>query len=132
MKLKPKWKWLCALAAATLFAAPAFSQDPIYAPTFQWTPPSEFESGAALDPQTDLMEFRLYCTPTILMQTIVQLAPPYSWTAPGGLFPPGDYTCEMTAVASAANGGLESGPSNSASVTVSPDRPAPIVIFTIS
>lgn len=125
----PNWcKWLCVLAAA-LLAAPAFGDLP-FAPRFQWEAPTEFEDGTALDPIADLKEFRLYCDPTIVMQTI-PIDPPYEWQAPAGMFPPGDYSCYMTAVASDDHGGLESGPSNTKTFTVEQARPAPIIIFEI-
>lgn len=100
-----------------------------FAPFFQWTGPTEFVSGAPLDPLTDLSEYRLYCPsgPTVPTQTIPNTD--NSFQAPGGMFPPGTYTCHMTAVDLA---GDESVPSNDKTFTVLADRPGPIVIFEVN
>jgi len=100
-----------------------------FAPLFTWVPPSEFVSGASLDPLTDLSEYRLYCPvgPTVPTQTISNTD--NSFQAPPGMFPSGDYECHMTAISVA---GDESTPSNTKLFTVTPDRPGPIVIFEVN
>lgn len=102
--------------------------DDIYAPRFTWEPPTEFVSGHRLDPAVDLVEFRLYCTPQLDGAPIVLEHTDAEWQAPNRLFPPGDYACYMTSLATT---GIESDPSNTAEFTVSPDRPRPTVLFVL-
>lgn len=100
-----------------------------YAPFFTWTGPTTFVSGAALDPLTDLSEYRLYCPsgPTVPTQTLPNTN--NSFQPPTGMFPPGDYSCHMTAV---ALDGSESDPSPTTQFTVVADRPGPVVIFEVN
>jgi len=100
-----------------------------YAPEFCWDGPIAFVSGAPLDPLTDLSEYRLYCPsgPTVPTQTLPN--EDNCFQAPTGMFPPGDYTCHMTAV---GLNGEESDPSNDKTFTVVADRPGPIVIFEVN
>lgn len=112
-----------------LILLPGLAWSSEYAPLFQWTPPSEFVSGAPLDPLTDLSEYRLYCPvgPTVPTQTLSNTN--NSFQAPFGMFPSGDYECHMTAVDTI---GSESVASNTKLFTVTPDRPGPIVIFEVN
>jgi len=100
-----------------------------FAPLFQWTGPTEFVSGRALDPDTDLSAYKLYCPvgPTVATQTLPNTD--NTFQAPFGMFPAGNYECYMTAVDLA---GGESDPSNTKAFPVLADRPGPVVIFEVN
>lgn len=83
--------------------------------TVTWTPPSTFEDGSALDPATDLAEYRFYCD-----TTQVYTAPNIATTIVMTDFRP--QPCDLHATAVAIWGG-ESGMSNV--VAVDGLRPRP-------
>ena len=114
------------ILTAMLLPALALADLP-YQPTLRWEGPTEWVSGAPLDPATDLLEYRLYCE-GFEGTTETFPADGNEWTAPPRVFAAGEHTCYMTAV---ALDGSESDPSNTRTFEVATDRPAPMVIFEV-
>ena len=109
-----------------MFPALAVAELP-FQPVFQWEGPTEFVSGAPLDPAKDLSEFRLYCDGSA-ESTEALPNEGNAWEAPVGFFSEGEHTCQMTAV---SLNGEESEPSNSQTFVIGKDRPRPIVTFEV-
>ena len=111
----------------------AFAELP-YSATFKWQPPTAFTDSAKtpLDPEKDLKEFRLYCD-TVLVDApqVISVSPPYEWTAPYGIFKPGEHTCHMTAVTTKEHSSMESAPSKSTTFPIDPLTPGPVIIFEV-
>ena len=118
-----------------LFPVMALAELP-YAPRISWEPPAQWTSGEPLDP-TEIDEYRFYCPGSIERQAIVAIDAPYEWTIPIGVLPPGSNTCHLTAVViRETSPGVfteyESDPSESVTFEVLPDRPGPVIIFTVN
>ncbi len=93
-----------------------------YAPEFTWTPPTRFVSGAVLNPETDLSEYRLYCEEA-LIATIP--APTLEYLTSANELSAGPHSCYLTAVDLALQ---ESGPSGVVNFIVAADVPEPPVL----
>lgn len=108
-------------------AEPADADD--YRPELTIQAPTAYVSGAPL-PLSELAEYRLYCNgePAPLAR-IAPTGPETAWQADYGQLPPGQHTCQATAVDMA---GDESGLSNAVGFTVAPDAPAPPVLILVS
>ncbi len=91
----------------------AFAQ-PVTETTIEWLPPTAFESGDPLDPQTDLESYRLYCwrpgnEPDSYYVVPVTEDNTHTASRADVFGTPGSFHCHMTAV---THDGLESVPSN--------------------
>ena len=96
--------------------------------TFNWTPPTAYEDGSSLDPATDIIEYRIYCSGDATVTMIAPGGVNDSYSASYSELPPGDYTCTATAVASNQ---LESDHTNAVNFTVTrgkPGSPAPLSV----
>ena len=121
---------IISLFVGLLLAFTVFADLP-YQPRFTWVAPTEFTDTSPLDPLTDLSEYKLYCTgPTSVDMSLPNTD--VQFEAPVGMFTAGDYQCEMTAVATASNGGGESAPSAPVNFTISQKNPRPVVTFGVN
>lgn len=110
------------LWAITLGSFALIGAGVVQAHTFNWQPPTEYVSGAPLDPDVDLQEFRVYCDGG---EDPVTIFPAPSTTGSHPFAPGSSHTCTMTAVDLA---GDESPQSNAVNFTEPASRPrAPVL-----
>lgn len=98
---------------------------PVLADYLRWAPPTTREDGSALDPYTELQEYRLYCSTRVTYIPARTTNGVYPIDREVMLPGPGDHLCHMTAV---DVDNSESMPSNSVVISSTeppPDKPAP-------
>ena len=116
-----KWiAWLAVLPATALALMP-------FNPEFLWTAPTEYVSGAPLDPTTDLHAteaFKFYCD-GVTEPRITFPRDAREWVTAVGDFSVGSHSCYVTATDLE---GDESAPSGTVNFTVEADAPVPPVL----
>ena len=114
--------WLTALfvPVAVLAAMP-------FNPEFSWTAPTQYVSGAALDPDTDLHPtdaWNFYCDGDLAPRITLPRSD-RAWVTQVGDFAVGSHSCYVTATDTE---GDESAPSGTVNFTVEADAPVPPVL----
>jgi hypothetical protein len=113
-------KWFIVVAVFSIFTV-SFASAFTGSSAIKWTAPTTFVDGTALNPATDLQGFRIYCGSASKQYSTTPAA-----TIVGGTVATytmnnlavGTTYCAITAVTTAALGGLESALSNEASKTI--------------
>lgn len=126
---------LFVLVLLTLVIGTAKAELP-YVPefTFEWSQTLDTNPPEPL-PADSVESFRIHCNPQVGPQVITTLSGPgpHTWTAPFGMFPPGDYECYMTVHLTAAYGNAASAPStDTARFTIEQAAPSPVIIFRVN
>ena len=107
-------------------------------PLFEITPPTQFVSGASLNPAVDLAAIRVYCTGPEVMPPFDITVPDnirtdgiVAWEAPFAMFAPGDWSCTASAITVPLFGGGESAQTAAVPFQIAVPIPGPPITFTV-